>query len=109
MGFRFVETAILQVTTGRTDRVDFGRVRKCPMCGKEYILNAEDWVYKRHRNHAGDIYFCSYKCTRKYDAEHMSRPDKIRYAIRCGKSDAEICKEFNLSSIQLEYYRERTE
>lgn len=46
------------------------RPRKCPVCGRFFIMHdAEQWAYKRK---PGDtwLYFCRWSCLRKYDREH---------------------------------------
>ena len=41
----------------------FGRERRCPICGKIFILVDDDWAYKRQRSGCGKmIYFCSWSC-----------------------------------------------
>ena len=87
--------------------MDFGRVRKCPVCGKEYIINADVWAYRKTRKNAGDMYFCSWGCLRKHERENKPKSEQIRDAIRVGLCDAEICRQFSLSKKQLEYHKER--
>lgn len=90
--------------------MNYDKTRKCPICGKEYYIpDVEVWVYKRHRSHTGDIYFCSYKCTRKYDALHTPKANRIKAAIRAGISDEELTRCFGLTKAQISYYRVRTE
>ena len=35
-----------------------GRERKCPVCGKVFILVDDEWAYKRIQGHKA-MYFCS--------------------------------------------------
>lgn len=84
------------------------RIRHCPICGKEYdIPDVEVWVYKKSRKSAGDLYFCSWKCMRRYENDHKPKSERICDAIRVGLAPAEVCSQFCISKRQFEYYRER--
>ena len=41
----------------------------CPICGREFWAQAEQWKYKKKKRingtHYTPIYFCSWKCYRK--------------------------------------------
>ena len=84
---------------------EFGRVRKCPVCGKEFILGGEDWAYKKSRKNAGYIYMCSWRCYRKYETQNTSHSDLIRQAILRGCSDEYLRKTFKLNDAQIKYHR----
>lgn len=46
--------------------------RNCTVCGREIITHgAENWVYKVQPPKGRMKYFCSWKCMRKYEAEHQ--------------------------------------
>lgn len=50
--------------------------RKCPVCHKVFgVLDADRWVYKLRARNGEVLYFHSYGCKRKYEAEH-SKPKK---------------------------------
>ena len=50
--------------------------RKCPICHKVFgVLDADRWVYKLRARNGEVLYFHSYGCKRKYEAEH-SKPRK---------------------------------
>lgn len=43
---------------------DMFNMKNCPVCGKEYIVSCQEWVYKK--TYDGKLhYFCSYNCMRK--------------------------------------------
>ena len=48
-----------------------GKDRKCPICGKVFLLYEDSWVYKRKINSERTKYFCSYGCMNKFD---LTRP-----------------------------------
>lgn len=41
---------------------------KCPMCGKCFSAQS-DWAYKMVNKKTGTIYFCSWGCKRRKEAE----------------------------------------
>lgn len=50
--------------------------RKCPVCHKVFgVLDADRWVYKIRARNGEVLYFHSYGCKRKYEAEH-EKPKK---------------------------------
>lgn len=61
-----------------TEVTDYRAFYRCHICGKVfYTYDADDWVYQRtvytksRRNQR--LWFCSWGCMRKWDAEHPKR------------------------------------
>ena len=54
----------------------FGNVKKeCEICGKPiYPPDVQTWAFKRPKrgdtNHNAYMFFCSWGCTRKWEAQH---------------------------------------
>lgn len=91
----------------------FGRERRCPICGKIFILVDDDWAYKRQRSGCGKmIYFCSWSCLNKYD---LSRPKKVAIEqrealirmLKEGKGMSEIVRTLGVERSKVRYWRER--
>lgn len=54
--------------------------RKCPVCHKVFgVLDADRWVYKLRARNGETLYFHSYGCKRKYEAEHCKPPKPLVY------------------------------
>lgn len=51
---------------------------KCPMCGKGFSAQS-DWAYKMNNKKTGTVYFCSWNCKRKREAEleKMKREEEL--------------------------------
>ena len=49
------------------DDILAGWQKKCPVCGKKFWAFA-DWAYQKGYR-AGKVYFCTWKCLRKQEAE----------------------------------------
>lgn len=91
-----------------------GKERKCPICGKPFLLYEETWVYKRRINSERTKYFCSYGCMNKFD---LTRPkaqtiaadqrDKLIQMIREGKGQAEIVRTLGVERSKVRYWMER--
>lgn len=43
------------------------RERTCPQCKEKFYCYLATWVYTRNPNARSKLYFCSWKCLRKYD------------------------------------------
>ena len=55
----------------------YAQPRKCPVCGKLFILSSANiWTYKR-KVKDNMLYFCTYSCMRRHDRE---RPKRGRYS-----------------------------
>ena len=80
--------------------------RNCPVCGKEFYASAE-WVYRRGYDSKGLRWFCSWKCLRRDEKEHMSIADRINQAIRDGMRDEDIKRELGVTQRQIDYRSER--
>lgn len=72
---------LTSIYCGKTPEIDvrFYRAffKTCPVCGRSfYVSLPEAWVYKRRRPRGetgGKLYFHTYSCMRKYDAELEER------------------------------------
>ena len=54
--------------------------RKCPICHKIFgVLDADRWVYKLRARNGEVLYFHSYGCKRKYEAEHAKPRKQLVY------------------------------
>ena len=54
--------------------------RKCPICHKVFgVLDADRWVYKLRARNGEVLYFHSYGCKRKYEAEHAKPRKALAY------------------------------
>ena len=54
--------------------------RKCPVCHKVFgVLDADRWVYKLRARNGEVLYFHSYGCKRKYEAEHCKPRKQLVY------------------------------
>ena len=48
--------------------------QKCEICGKEIVTHgAKNWGYKIKKKNEPYKFFCSYKCQRKFEAEHPEK------------------------------------
>ena len=89
----------------------FGRERKCPVCGKVFILADEEWAYKRIRDHRAK-YFCSWGCLCRYEQTRPmrvakgQREDMIRM-LKEGKGISEIVRTLGVDSSKVKYWKER--
>ena len=70
----------------------FGTMKKCPVCGKEYLVpDVASWAYvmwAMKKTGGVKVYFCSWGCLRKWEKEHQPKrkqtydsPDLEVYAI----------------------------
>ena len=50
--------------------------KKCPCCGKEFILHSYDWVYKMYDNRGNRLWYCSYSCFTKTKREREAKKPK---------------------------------
>lgn len=51
---------------------DFIMMRKCPLCGSDFIVpDADVWVYRR-----GNKMLCSWHCVREYDRKTKTKKHK---------------------------------
>lgn len=84
------------------------RERKCPVCGKMFILNDEGWAYKRIQGHK-QKYFCSWHCLQAFI---QSRPipvavetrDKIIECIKKGMSTSDIVRTLGVEKSKVKYW-----
>ena len=44
------------------------RERVCPICGKTFLLESTEWVYRR-----GKKTFCTWSCMRAFDKAHAEK------------------------------------
>ena len=88
-----------------------GRERKCPVCGKVFILVDDEWAYKRVQGHK-QMYFCSWGCMGKYDNTRPKkvaidqREDLIRM-LKEGKGVSEIVRTLGVDRSKVKYWKER--
>ena len=88
-----------------------GRERKCPVCGKVFILVDDEWAYKRIQGHKA-MYFCSWGCMGKYDNTRPKkvaidqREDLIRM-LKEGKGVSEIVRTLGVDRSKVKYWKER--
>ncbi len=55
---------------------NFGKLYKCPICGKEFwVTDSDQWVYKEKTPLR---LFCSYTCYRTYQKEQEAKQKKKR-------------------------------
>ena len=50
--------------------------KTCPVCGKIFCLTSLEWVYKKYDSEEHIVYFCSWKCLRKDEAEESKKTRK---------------------------------
>ena len=90
-----------------------GRERKCPVCGKVFILVDDEWAYKRVHGHK-QMYFCSWGCMGKYDNTRPKkvaidqREDLIRM-LKEGKGVSEIVRTLGVDRSKVKYWKERVQ
>lgn len=92
----------------------FGMDRKCFMCGKQFLVPNDDYVYKRQKD-TKYRYFCSYGCMRKYDREQETRKGRkpshyitqIYEMLDDGVSVREIADRLGILQTTVKYYRDR--
>jgi hypothetical protein len=70
------------------------KVTKCPVCGK-YFCRTKEWAYRKeyydpHRR----VYFCSWKCLRKAEAEKEKKSRK-RIIVDQLNLEGQLVKTFN--------------
>ena len=88
-----------------------GRERKCPVCGKVFILVDEGWAYRRIQGHKA-MYFCSWGCLCKYERTRPKkvaieqREDLIRM-LKEGKGISEIVRTLGVDRSKVIYWKER--
>lgn len=88
-----------------------GRERKCPVCGKVFILIDEGWVYKRIQGHKA-MHFCSWGCMCKHEQTMPKRvaagqrEDMIRM-LKEGKGISEIVRTLGVDRSKVKYWKER--
>ena len=87
----------------RADDLLASREKVCPVCGKTFYAGS-CWVYKKGYSNWMK-YYCSWKCMRKVEREHMSISDKINQAIRDGLTDSEIKKLLGVTQRQIDFRR----
>lgn len=59
----------------------FGMEKKCPICGKEFLVTTHKWTYKLPGKRNTPIYYCTYTCFRiaqKKEDERRAR-NRERY------------------------------
>lgn len=97
--------------------------RNCPVCGKEFFVTSQDWVYKRTtgKKNAGRVlvWFCSYGCMRKYEKGEAelhgrgrrlkapSKAERVCEMLDKGLNMAEISRLTGISVGTVNYYRDR--
>lgn len=94
-----------------------GKEKICPICEKEFYTCTEEWAFKRKLKENGNpIYMCSWKCVRKWDAEHERKKpgrqrcqqvDEIYRLLELGEFPAAIAKATGVSVSTVHYYRDR--
>ena len=63
---------------------------RCEMCRETFVCYGTDWwAYKVPRRDI-HLYFCSWKCLRRYEKEFPTNNERIDNAIRDGLNDYEI-------------------
>lgn len=50
--------------------------KTCPICGKVFCLTSPGWAYKKYDSDENMVYFCSWKCLRKDEAESEKKHRK---------------------------------
>lgn len=91
-----------------------GKDRKCPICGKTFLLYEETWVYKRRVKGDRTKYFCSYGCMTKFDD---SRPktlasvqrEAIIGMIKSGHQTSDIVRTLGVDKSKVRYWQMRIE
>lgn len=89
----------------KTDNFMSEHKRRCPVCGKTFWASSE-WRYQKGYAKNQRIY-CSWKCLRSEEREHMTVGDKINQAIRDGLNDDEIRKLLGVTQRQIDYRKVR--
>ena len=89
--------------------------RNCPICGKEFFINGEEWAYKRRDTPRGkQIWFCSWGCMRKYEkgeqglkgrGARLNRRDRICQMLDDGLNDREIAQLLGITPTAVAYNR----
>lgn len=52
-----------------------GDLRKCPICGKEFIMYAPNWIYRIIHNGVTHT-FCGWNCMRAFEKKYNIRRKK---------------------------------
>ena len=89
-----------------------GKDRKCPMCGKVFLLYEETWVYKRRLSHDSTKYFCSWHCLQKFEKEHpkplaVEQREKLIELIKQGMGTSDIVRTLGVDRTKVRYWKER--
>lgn len=95
-----------------------GREKKCHLCGKRFLGSEDAWRFKRTQQGISHIlYFCSWSCIRKWDAEMEAKRKKGRkrcpqeqeiYRLLAEKEQPKlICERLGINRSTYWYYRER--
>lgn len=89
------------------------RERKCPVCGKEFILRNDEWAFKRVNGNRTK-YFCSWHCLQAFVQEHPKKVavetrDKIIELIRKGLPTSEIVRTLGVEKSKVKYWQARVE
>ena len=83
-----------------------GRERKCPVCGKVFILVDDDWAYKR-----GGKPLCSWSCLRAYESgqkrNKLQKREQVIQAIKDGLSNKEIMLLVGAQAKTVWYWRDK--
>ena len=91
--------------------VFMGRVRKCAQCKKEFIIQTDEYAYKKYLK-SFVRYFCSWSCMRKWEKNHENPAEKrerICQAIMDGLSIKEISELLDEDPRKVWYWKKKLE
>ena len=89
--------------------------RTCPVCGKHFYIMDANWCYKQAvKALRGTVWFCSWKCMRKYETEKAvlsgrgkreSNRQKVIQALEDGLNVKEIALMLDIHPETVRYYK----
>lgn len=70
--------------------------KTCPVCGKIFCLTSLEWAYKKYDSEEHIVYFCSWKCLRKDEAESEAKRRKSKTVDQLDLDGQLICTHDNI-------------
>ncbi|MBP5727052.1 MAG: hypothetical protein J6Y48_08250 [Clostridia bacterium] len=94
------------------DRLLSYKERICENCGKQFMMQSADWVYRTWKKNL-PIYFCSWKCMREYEQKHpkdrAGERERIIQALKDGLSVQEIRDMLGADVGKIQYWKNKLE